>query len=1149
MPIKSHHVTRMTDMGDILAGLIGPGKRPDDKLFCKELILVDGKALSNWLSNYLVREAKVGQKNTGLGVHAHADLMNTHRFAPWAAAILKGEEPGSSFKDPLESLELRVHGLLCDGGNQPGATFKDVIGQPDRDGGMVRWEVSQRIASRLRELLLDDPDWVQTAQTAPNGDRLALLWNEVRRQIQKETGESFISAFDIMKLLQEDDGACERLRSQLPGRITLLASGDIPRTLLCSLAALGKAADFDVQGIFLQPTLGYHLDLKKWETIPDDLNTPGADFIRQTAAHFQNQFAKLVDKEVWNFGGDAKQERDFPKTMLGAIQGSIARFDDIEATFDLTDDPEKETVALHRCHSVVREAEVLRDELLKAMAADKDLRPRDILILSPDPETYAAILQGVFRKRGTPDIYLTHVALEGTGKTALTSLADALLALPAGRCTAQEVLELAELQIIRDRYHWDAGDTATIKQWFKSAPFFWGADAEHRERLTEVKYGEWSLADFRARLILGTAMAPDTMLAGEPLTLTLGAIEGKQSALLAAELIHFTDLLRTWIHYAGEKRPLAEWVSRLAETLKTLMPDSPFYAEESAKMERALGGLAELAKKATPEPVGLSLFSAFAAPLLDLDHGKGQFMSGGVVLAPLRSSSIHPAKVIVLLGMKDGSYPARGQSPGPELKTKLPQKSGRLKQQSEQRGMHAIILAIGAAQNRLIATFPGYAGATGKEANAALPIELIKQASNRLLEKDGGRLRIHRHGIHAHEAASGTSKEICEEYTYDTQALAAAAVLRQSPVAPMGELTIRPNRPYETWSFDEWVEFWLNPAKGLFESLDLKTVWLEDELPADEALTPPALEGTMTVEQRTTKYQAINWVQDYLARNQTENGPASTAGPKLHEAVLSGYFSQQATQDHLDAIVAEANPSVSAGWEQTIQKYFGEHPIPLNEIVPKHHSKHFPSAYYVRDWLILVLPSSKEVKEKHLMPGLAALAKIQAELSKNKTSPTELKSHDIDLKNVAVFGMTTRNRVKKDADGKTIKDDKGQSVEESYDTEAALGVTTTSTKISRTLKKALEKLAANAAGNDYFMGGNITAKVAQQVMNGKEANGSYESQVFGSPPFSKGDVHDRHGRLIMPARFKPSKIAELFKNALEGCAFKTDAKMKNDNQK
>lgn len=250
---------------------------------------------------------------------------------------------------------------------------------------------------------------------------------------------------------------------------------------------------------------------------------------------------------------------------------------------------------------------------------------------------------------------------------------------------------------------------------------------------------------------------------------------------------------------------------------------------------------------------------------------------------------------------------------------------------------------------------------------------------------------------------------------------------------------------------------------------------------------------------------------------------------------MSGYFSQQATQEHLDGILAEATPSTSTGWEKTIKQYFGADPNQLKEIIPDYHSQLFPSAYYVRDWLILVLPNGEKVEDAHLLPGLAALSKVQ--------------SRNINLQNVAIFGMTTRSRVKKDADGKTIKDDKGKSAKERYDTEAALGVTTTSTKDNRTLEKALMKLASQVVGSDYFLGENITAAVAKHITSNSKSQTSYESQIFGSPPFNKGDAQDRHGRLIMPARFKPSKVTELVKAALEGCVFKPDENMKEDYQK
>ncbi len=198
MPLTSHHVTRMTEMGDILAQLISGSKRPADKLFAKELILVDGKALSNWLTHHLVREADLGDGRKGLGVHAHADLLNTHRFAPWAAALLSGHEPGTNLGDPLESLALRIHDILTTKDHPVGRLFADCVGKPEADGGMVRWEVSERLANRLRELTLDDPNWTLRAQTNPGDDRLGLLWKELHTRIVKSTGRQLVSPTDVM---------------------------------------------------------------------------------------------------------------------------------------------------------------------------------------------------------------------------------------------------------------------------------------------------------------------------------------------------------------------------------------------------------------------------------------------------------------------------------------------------------------------------------------------------------------------------------------------------------------------------------------------------------------------------------------------------------------------------------------------------------------------------------------------------------------------------------------------------------------------------------------------------------------------------------------------------------------------------------------
>jgi hypothetical protein len=250
-------------------------------------------------------------------------------------------------------------------------------------------------------------------------------------------------------------------------------------------------------------------------------------------------------------------------------------------------------------------------------------------------------------------------------------------------------------------------------------------------------------------------------------------------------------------------------------------------------------------------------------------------------------------------------------------------------------------------------------------------------------------------------------------------------------------------------------------------------------------------------------------------------------------AKLSGHFSEQTKEEHLEAILAKTQTGGMTGLEDTIKQYFnGIDPIPLTKLIKDYKSAHFPVAYYIGDWLILPLPTDDEIDEDDLPPAMAALAKLQAQ--------------GAPLKSVAVFGVAERDRVVKGPDGKTLKDEHGKSVNETITVPCALGITTSPTTDMCALSRALEDLAKKASGTDYFLGRNIAIACLKHAMSVEKpgaAPRAYESEIYGSPPFSKGDIHDSHGRLIAPARYRPEKALGLFKEALKGCTYLTDSKL------
>ena len=62
------------------------------------------------------------------------------------------------------------------------------------------------------------------------------------------------------------------------------------------------------------------------------------------------------------------------------------------------------SVQVHACHGRARQVEVLRDAVLHLLAADPTLEPRDVIVMCPDIETFAPLIQATFGAgEGTSD--------------------------------------------------------------------------------------------------------------------------------------------------------------------------------------------------------------------------------------------------------------------------------------------------------------------------------------------------------------------------------------------------------------------------------------------------------------------------------------------------------------------------------------------------------------------------------------------------------------------------------------------------------------------------------------------------------------------------------------------------------------------------
>ena len=357
-------------------------------------------------------------------------------------------------------------------------------------------------------------------------------------------------------------------------------------------------------------------------------------------------------------------------TCLAALQRDILGVDP-EGRRDAGEPSQPDdSMQVHVCHSPTREVEVLHDRLLGLFDDHPDIQPADVLVLTPDLDTYAPLVEAVFGSAGRIGFSIgTRRLKEGAAMTAFLNL----LELPGSRYTAGDVLAPLLADSVRACFGIDDTDLATIRGAVARSRIRWGIDGEHRTDLDVPASENHNWRRGLDRLVLGYAQHEgDVLIDG----VTPSALDHWGFHTGAADY----ELLGRFHRYAEHVFALGRWMAAehdaagWAQRLRTEVLDRFFSGEvrtgpeavrEVNTVARLIDEFAEECERAgntgpIPFPVlrdvlkNLAAKSARSAPRL----------AEGVAVADLASGQVFPAKVICAVGMNDRAFP-RPQPPEP----------------------------------------------------------------------------------------------------------------------------------------------------------------------------------------------------------------------------------------------------------------------------------------------------------------------------------------------------------------------------------------------------------------------------------------------------------------------------------------------------
>jgi exodeoxyribonuclease V gamma subunit len=403
-----HRAERADGLADALGELLAA---PLDDPFAPEVISVPTRGMERWLSQRLSASlgASPGRRD---GVCANVLFPTPRRLIGDAIAAACGVDPDGDPWQPERSawplLEV-VNGAL----GQPWMDkLSTHLGHGDDAPDPVRQTRRLSVVRHLAELFdrysLHRPEMVRAwaagdlpPATATDAAWQARLWGELRERIGRQgPAERLETACAALR----DDGSC----LELPPRVALFGLTRLPAADLLVLRAL--AAHRDVHLFLLHPSPAMWESVARITADAPPIKLRGTDPTAEIPSNdlltSWGRDARELQLIVGATGEYADHHHPLQfagTTLLRRIQADVrADRRPPGAPFPGRDDerprldPADRSVQVHACHGRARQVEVLRDAILHLLAADPTLEPRDVIVMCPDIETFAPLIQAAF---------------------------------------------------------------------------------------------------------------------------------------------------------------------------------------------------------------------------------------------------------------------------------------------------------------------------------------------------------------------------------------------------------------------------------------------------------------------------------------------------------------------------------------------------------------------------------------------------------------------------------------------------------------------------------------------------------------------------------------------------------------------------------
>ncbi len=692
-----YHSNQIDVLKSLLVALIK--RDPLANPFEQEQILVQSPGMSQWLKMALAQE---------LGVAANLNFPLPATFI-WDmfTQVLDDVPARSAFNK--EAMTWKIMQLLPEHLQEPDFLPLASYLAEDEDGSK-RYQLAEKIADIYDGYLVYRPEWIASWES---GIDIAELSDEQPWQpklwqaLYDHTVNLNQSPYHRANLYEHFIDSLNHRRDSeltLPKRLFVFGISSLPPRYLDALKALGQ--HIDVHLMFTNPCRYYWGDVRdkkylakvaaqhrnhlEWQGSPDGLNfceeEPNAFQLKGSIEDNLDDEMHISDVGNSLLASMGKLGRDNlyllsqlesheieafvdidKSSLLRRIQSDILNLEEHQNDEQILSsnhkpqiNPNDRSLTIHRCHSAMREVEVLHDNLLAMFDSDPELKPRDIIVMVADINRYSPAIQAVFGN-APGQRYIPFSISDRTAdkESPLLNAFNQLLALPEMRCTSSELLELLEVPAVSARFDLNEHDYRVIKQWVEESQIRWGVDESTAAEfdLPQLKQNSWKFGI--QRMLAGYAMNEQAGLLSvdSEHIAPYQQVQGMQ-AEVAGKLAQFIDTVDHFRCQLSKSQSAEHWRATIHELVERLfLVDNEGEIVVRAIRDTIANLNDQLNDARYEQALSPKIVRQYFLDKLSGARVSQRFLAGQVnfcTLMPMRSI---PFKTVCLLGMNDGVYP------------------------------------------------------------------------------------------------------------------------------------------------------------------------------------------------------------------------------------------------------------------------------------------------------------------------------------------------------------------------------------------------------------------------------------------------------------------------------------------------------------